>query len=244
MKGLRIPSVRSAPPRRWPGPLLCNLPVLTLHWLQVYLACSCRWHAQCPVLGRHLQLNSFIVWLGIVLTQQLHHDGVISRTIPETVHTGTLEVSPRPPWLVQCLREVEVFIQVECLFYGLAKAVSVGSFLEICLFQLPHPRTQLWQAHMILRIHFMQKCHGAWLGTHTLMQSLLDTSRRRVHLSMISHKVSSRRNRVSMSVHGKGHEQLSVPCDDVHGQKLPTITYRSNRTKVPLSVFTAMQTIL
>jgi hypothetical protein len=41
----------------------------------------------------------------------------------------------------------------------------------------------------------------------------------------------------------KGHEQLSVPCDDnlKRGQKLPTIT---NRTKVPLSVLNAMQTIL
>ena len=39
----------------------------------------------------------------------------------------------------------------------------------------------------------------------------------------------------------KGHEQLSVPCDDKRGQKLPTITYS---TKVPPSVLNAMQTIL
>jgi hypothetical protein len=49
----------------------------------------------------------------------------MARAIPEAVLTGTLEVSPRPPWLVQCLQDVEVLVQVECLFYGLAKAESV-----------------------------------------------------------------------------------------------------------------------
>jgi hypothetical protein len=45
----------------------------------------------------------------------------------------------------------------------------------------------------------------------------------------------------------KGHEQLSVPCDDINGQKMPTITYRyytSNRMKVPPCVLNARQTIL
>ena len=39
----------------------------------------------------------------------------------------------------------------------------------------------------------------------------------------------------------KGHEQLSVPCDDIHGQKLHTVVLH---TGVPLSVLNAMQTIL
>jgi hypothetical protein len=55
--------------------------------------------------------------------------------------------------------------QVEYLLYGLAKAESVGSSLEKCLSQLPHPRTQLWQAHTVLRIHFTQQCL-AWY-THS-----------------------------------------------------------------------------
>jgi hypothetical protein len=89
----------------------------------------------------------------------------MARAIPEAVLTGTLELSPRPPWLVQCLQDVEVLVQVECLFYGLAKAESVGSSLEICLSQLPQPCTQLWQAHTLLRIHFTQQCL-AWY-THS-----------------------------------------------------------------------------
>jgi hypothetical protein len=88
----------------------------------------------------------------------------MARAIPEAILTGTLEVCPRPPWLVQCLQDVEVLVQVQRLFYGLAKAESVGSSLEVCLSQLPHPRTQLWQAHTVLRIHFTQQCL-AWYTT-------------------------------------------------------------------------------
>ena len=39
----------------------------------------------------------------------------------------------------------------------------------------------------------------------------------------------------------KGHEQLSVPCDDIHGEMLHTGVLHSG---VPPSVLNAMQTIL
>jgi hypothetical protein len=43
----------------------------------------------------------------------------------------------------------------------------------------------------------------------------------------------------------KGHGQLSVPCDDKRGQKLPTSDPTSDKRgqKLPLSVLNAMQTI-
>jgi hypothetical protein len=54
----------------------------------------------------------------------------MARAIPEAVLTGTLEVLPRPPWLVQCLQDVEVLVQVECLFYGLLLFFSTCVLLE------------------------------------------------------------------------------------------------------------------